>query len=162
MVTTIKLPLQNKIDITNYQRQFGNVVRFDYNRFKDGLEPVVIDRLNKELNNIMNASESFLTFKHVNGIVLMVALDRPIRYFSPNAIIGVDIKEPAYQEMTSSEKELLVMSVREMVVERRPKIALEEKMHGNVDEEIDIIERRLANQKMLSAIFKDKCGGVKK
>ncbi|MEK6832524.1 MAG: hypothetical protein AABY32_00625 [Nanoarchaeota archaeon] len=52
MVTTIKYPVMNEIDVIEYQRQFGNVVRYDFNRFKDGLEPVEIDKLNRELNNI--------------------------------------------------------------------------------------------------------------
>jgi IS605 OrfB family transposase len=35
---TIKLPIKNKIDISEYQKQFNSCVRYSYNRFVDGLK----------------------------------------------------------------------------------------------------------------------------
>ena len=35
---TIKLDIQNKVDILDEMRIFNSIVRMSYNRFKDGLE----------------------------------------------------------------------------------------------------------------------------
>lgn len=37
-MTTIKLKLENEIDILKEQRAFNNVVRLSFNRFQDGLK----------------------------------------------------------------------------------------------------------------------------
>ena len=34
---TVKLPLKNKIEISDYQRGYSKIVRISYNLFKDGL-----------------------------------------------------------------------------------------------------------------------------
>lgn len=47
---TIKLPIQNKIEITNYLKEFNSCIRFSYNRFVDGLNEKDIRQLIKSKN----------------------------------------------------------------------------------------------------------------
>ena len=58
---TIKLPVQNKIDMSNYLNQWNSVVRFAYNRFHDddNLSLNEVERLVKSIMNnidLMDAS----------------------------------------------------------------------------------------------------------
>ena len=56
---TIKLPLTSKIDITDYQKQYTNVVRYAYNRYKEGHKLSQIEKLvkkNMENLNLLDAS----------------------------------------------------------------------------------------------------------
>ena len=56
---TIKLPIVNTIDVTNYLKQYNNIVRFSYNRRKENLTQSEIEKLVKsKMNNIdlMDAS----------------------------------------------------------------------------------------------------------
>src|ERR1700679_3985352 len=57
---TVKLKLINTIDITDFQRQYNNVVRYAYNRFKEGKDLTPIVHLCKTLNNILNMDRSWI------------------------------------------------------------------------------------------------------
>ena len=47
---TVKLPLKNKIEISDYQRGYSKIVRISYNLFKDGLKEKEIRESLKTLN----------------------------------------------------------------------------------------------------------------
>lgn len=64
---TIKLPLQNKIDITKLQQQFSNVVRFAYNRFVDGKDQKEIRNLCKSLKNVELMNSWFIQCAIMKG-----------------------------------------------------------------------------------------------
>ena len=49
---TIKLPIQNKIDIDEIQRIFSSCIRFCYNRFQEKL-------LEKDIRNIIKSKKLF-------------------------------------------------------------------------------------------------------
>ena len=49
---TIKLKLEETIDITDYMRQFTSVYRYAYNRFNEGMTQIEVRRLANKLNNI--------------------------------------------------------------------------------------------------------------
>lgn len=58
---TIKLPVINTIDITNYLKQYNNIVRFSYNRRKESLTQSQIEKLVKlKMNNIDLMDSSFI------------------------------------------------------------------------------------------------------
>jgi IS605 OrfB family transposase len=58
---TIKLPVINIIDITNYLKQYNNIVRFSYNRRKENLNQSEIEKLVKsKMNNIELMDSSFI------------------------------------------------------------------------------------------------------
>ena len=58
---TIKLPVLNIIDITNYLLQYNNIVRFSYNRRKENLTQSQIEQLVKsKMNNIDLMDSSFI------------------------------------------------------------------------------------------------------
>ena len=56
---TIKLPVQNKIDMSNYLNQWNSVVRFAYNRFHDddNLSLNEVERLVKSIMNNIDLRE---------------------------------------------------------------------------------------------------------
>src|ERR1035437_8816772 len=45
---TLKLKIKNELDIYEFQRQFNTVIRFAYNRFRDGLKSSEITKIVKE------------------------------------------------------------------------------------------------------------------
>jgi IS605 OrfB family transposase len=49
---TIKLPVMNEIDIYDYQRVYSSIVRFSYNRFKEGMDQ-------KEIRQTIKLKEMF-------------------------------------------------------------------------------------------------------
>ena len=56
---TIKLPITNNIDITDYQKQYTNIVHYAYNRYQEGFKLSEIEKLVKDnMNNLdlMDAS----------------------------------------------------------------------------------------------------------
>lgn len=58
---TIKLPILNIIDITNYLLQYNNIIRFSYNRRKENLTQSEIEKLVKsKMNNIDLMDASFI------------------------------------------------------------------------------------------------------
>ena len=58
---TIKLPVLNIIDITNYLLQYNNIIRFSYNRRKENLTQSQIEKLIKStMNNIDLMDSSFI------------------------------------------------------------------------------------------------------
>ena len=52
---TIKLPIQNQIDITDYLRSYNSIVRFAYNRFADGMGQKEIREIIKSDNYNYNS-----------------------------------------------------------------------------------------------------------
>ncbi len=61
---TIKLKIQNTIDITEYQRQFSCLVRYAYNRILDGKTAADIRKLCKTLNNVGLMDGSWAEFAY--------------------------------------------------------------------------------------------------
>ena len=58
---TIKLPLIKEIDITDYQKQYTNIVHYAYNRYQEGLKLSQIEKLVKaNMNNIDLMDASFI------------------------------------------------------------------------------------------------------
>ena len=49
---TIKLPVMNEINIFDYQRVYSSIVRFSYNRFKEGMDQ-------KEIRQLIKLKEMF-------------------------------------------------------------------------------------------------------
>jgi hypothetical protein len=58
----IKLKLTNIIDISKFQHQFNCVVRYAYNRYKEGKEDIEIRKLCKKLHNIDDMDASWIHF----------------------------------------------------------------------------------------------------
>jgi IS605 OrfB family transposase len=56
---TIKLSIQNKIDINDYLREFNSCMRFSYNRFVDGLNEKNIRHLLKSKNIFNSLSDTW-------------------------------------------------------------------------------------------------------
>ena len=56
---TIKLPIQNQIDISDYLREFNSCMRFSYNRFVEGLNEKDIRQLIKSKNIFNSLSDSW-------------------------------------------------------------------------------------------------------
>jgi hypothetical protein len=57
---TIKLPLKNKINITDYQKQYTNVVHYAYNRYKEGYKLSQIEKLVKQNMKNLNLLDASL------------------------------------------------------------------------------------------------------
>ena len=59
-MVSIKCKIINEVQIDDYIRQFNNVKRFAFNRFKDGYGFSQINKLCKDLNNILLIDTSII------------------------------------------------------------------------------------------------------
>lgn len=99
---TIKIPIQNKIDITNYLREFNSCMRFSYNRFVDGLNEKDIRHLikNKKLFTSIDSwfiqcsiKEAQSWFMKVPSGKIVFGGKRNFKLRSENQITKLQIKE---------------------------------------------------------------------
>ena len=81
MITTIKLPIQNKIDVTDLLREFNSCVRFCYNRIKKD------DLSERQLRTLLKANQYF---KLLDAWLTQCAIREAASWFkkSPDIVFG--------------------------------------------------------------------------